>query len=149
MTKGDQQATGSHKRAWKQAHREDITRCFWCDGRFVNPDNPPTFDHVQPKSLGGTLLHGTVLSCQSCNSARGNIPFDEYLEAVEAERVLAKLEKRSFRRPKQRLVCGQWVVTTLTKRMIQEIEANAAIGEIGWIEPHDVAQDKRWDREEV
>ena len=137
----------SHARVWKAIKKEGVTECFWCELPFRNPGRPPTIDHVQPKSLGGHMAHGTVWSCGPCNSARGNIPFDVYLEAVLLERVMCKIEKREYRRPKRRKVNGEWIVTTMTRRQIRMVEANAAVVEISWIEPHDVAQDKRWERE--
>lgn len=133
----------SHNRGWTEAAEDGVDECFWCEQKF-NDDRPPTIDHVQPKSLGGTLFHGRVFSCGPCNSARGNIPFEDYLEAVEIEREMCKIEKREYRRPKRRKVLGQWIVTTLPRRQIRLIED---LEGIQWIEPHDVAQDKKWERE--
>lgn len=133
----------SHHRAWTEANEEGVDECFWCEQKF-NDDRPPTIDHVQPKSHGGHIGHGIVFACAPCNSARGNIPFDEYLEAVEMEREMCRIEKREYRRPKRRKVLGRWIVTTLPRRQIRTIEA---IESIAWVEPSDVAADKRWDRE--
>lgn len=135
----------SHQRAWAEAKAEGVEECFWCEQPFTK-DRPPTMDHVQPKSHGGMAVHGLVFACAPCNSQRGNIPFDDYLEAVEAEREMARLEHREYRRPKRRKILGLWVVTTLPRRQIRMIED---LESIRWIEPHDVAQDKRWERENV
>lgn len=136
----------SHSRARSEAAEDGVDECFWCEQKF-NDDRPPTIDHVQPKSLGGTLpLHGRVLSCGPCNNARGNILFDDYLEASTIEREMCRIEKREYRRPKRRQILGVWVITTLPTRQIKLIEE---LESIRWIEPHDVAQDKKWDRENV
>lgn len=133
----------SHHRAWTEAREEGVEECFWCEQEF-NEDRPPTIDHVQPKSFGGHIGHGIVFACAPCNSARGNIEFDVYLEAVEMEREMSRIEKREYRRPKRRKVRGQWIVTTLPRRQIRLIEQ---IASIDWVEPSDLAADKRWDRE--
>lgn len=133
----------SHHRPWTEAKEAGVDECFWCEQKFTD-DRPPTNDHVQPKSLGGTAFHGLVFSCGPCNSARGNISFDDYLEAVEIEREMCRLEKRSYRRPKRRKICGEWLITTLPRRQIRLIES---LESMRWIEPSDVAADKRWDRE--
>lgn len=107
----------SHSRPWAAAAAAGASRCFWCRMPFTRA-RPPTFDHVVPVSAGGTRDDGLVFSCQTCNGARGNIPFDEYVAAVEAERERAALDGREYRRPKRRLVGGGWVVTTMSRREI-------------------------------
>jgi 5-methylcytosine-specific restriction endonuclease McrA len=53
-------------------------RCCYCgnrmDGSGCEP-NAPTFEHVIPRSLGGTDDEDNlVIACQRCNELRGNEP---------------------------------------------------------------------------
>lgn len=45
--------------------------CFYCE-EFIN-FNEATRDHFFPKSHGYALVYNTVISCERCNKAKGNI----------------------------------------------------------------------------
>lgn len=109
----------SHAAPWAEARATGKDRCFWCRGLFT-AERPPTFDHVRPVSRGGRRQHGIVLACQTCNSARSDSPFDEYLAAVEAEREACLAERREYRRPKVRHRDGVSFISTLTRREWRE-----------------------------
>ena len=69
--------------AWRYWRCNGEPPCFWC-GKSFTRDDPPTRDHVIPKSTGGSLNDGLVLACHDCNVKRGNLPFDEYRKRVSA-----------------------------------------------------------------
>jgi 5-methylcytosine-specific restriction endonuclease McrA len=58
--------------------------CFWCKAKIARRD--ATRDHVIPKSKGGAdSIDNFVLSCQSCNNARGDMDAEEWLRLVMSE----------------------------------------------------------------
>lgn len=118
-------ATTPHKVAWAGALAAGIRHCHYCDHRF-SANNPPTRDHITPKSHGGTL-NEIVYACQDCNVARGNAPYDLYLEAVIAERKFAQLEGRSYRRPKLRTFPDGRVITTLPPWAMRAIRSAGSV----------------------
>lgn len=111
-------------RAWQKVSETGPTECHWCRLPFM-PERPPTEDHIVPISSGGTRADGMVLSCQACNSARGNTDFAEYTEAVVIEHERAAAERREYRRPRYRLISGEWVLAAMTKRELREARALA------------------------
>ena len=57
--------------------------CAWCD-HHLNAhhtiDNHVTVDHLTPRAIGGeTKLDNLVLSCRTCNEAKGSQPFSFWL----------------------------------------------------------------------
>jgi 5-methylcytosine-specific restriction endonuclease McrA len=47
--------------------------------------NEATFDHVLPRSLGGTnVKDNLVIACLVCNGRRGNQRWDVYLQIVSS-----------------------------------------------------------------
>lgn len=119
----------SHKKPWAEAKAAGQTKCFYCFGRFTHK-NPPTFDHIIPKSKGGTFLQGKVIACALCNGARGEAEFNSYMRAVEWEWRQCKLEHRPYRRPKRRncpvtadTPLG-YLVTSMSKRQWRERNRN-------------------------
>jgi|SRR6185312_8835941 len=64
--------------AWKRAYRLGQTRCHYCDALFTD-EKPPTFDHIVPRSEGGTRLDGVVLACGKCNGSRGSLPYEVFV----------------------------------------------------------------------
>lgn len=112
-----------HHRIWSMVRQRGYERCFWCRLLF-HAERPPTRDHIVPINHGGTLSEGLVFSCQTCNSARGNVAFDIYLAAVDAERERAKLERREYRRPKWRKVGNEWVLTAMTRAELRATRAS-------------------------
>lgn len=116
----------AHRRPWLWANEEGQEDCCYCRVKFSEA-NPPTFDHVIPKSKGGTLLDGRVICCQLCNSSRGPAPHDQYMKAVEQEWLDCIKENRQYRRPKYRAIRGNstvvgvnHVLTTLSRREWRE-----------------------------
>jgi hypothetical protein len=73
--------------------------CHYCHGAYTDA-NPPTIDHVVPKSHGGTLNDGWVLACSRCNANRANALYEDYLAACVAEHAAAERERRPYKRPK-------------------------------------------------
>ncbi|KKM87012.1 hypothetical protein LCGC14_1273160 [marine sediment metagenome] len=48
------------------------SNCWWCEEPF-SPDDWPTFEHVNPLSLGGTWSFENLrLTHESCNEMRAN-----------------------------------------------------------------------------
>jgi len=97
-------------RSWMWANHLGVTQCAYCRKQF-SEERPPTRDHVIPKAEGGRFGDGFVISCQSCNGARGKAPHEEYMKAVEAEWEAAIREDRQYRRPKWRLIDGSEIIT--------------------------------------
>ena len=71
--KRDQVAAGYHRRAWKLARQEALTRDHWqCQtcGRVVT-GRQAHVDHIIPKSAGGTdHLDNLRTLCVSCHSSK-------------------------------------------------------------------------------
>ena len=65
--------------------------CAYCDAENV----PLQIDHVAPKSRGGSnRVSNLTLACEPCNTAKGNMPVDDFLAADPArlKRILAQLK---------------------------------------------------------
>jgi CRISPR/Cas system Type II protein with McrA/HNH and RuvC-like nuclease domain len=60
--------------------------CHYCKVQMTLRRGLPstvTVDHKLPKSQGGTRhKHNTVGACFSCNNAKGNMPYEDYLRVV-------------------------------------------------------------------
>ncbi|YCQ22501.1 RNA-guided endonuclease IscB [Arthrobacter sp. Z1-9] len=65
-------------------------QCVYCDAH----DLPLNFDHVIPKSRGGSdRVANLVLACIPCNDAKGNHPVEEFVrDPVRLARILAQLK---------------------------------------------------------
>lgn len=60
----------------------DGLACVYC-GRGVEDGAQLTLDHIRPYSKGGkNTAKNLVTCCHTCNSARGDRPWREWLEAV-------------------------------------------------------------------
>lgn len=112
--------------AWKKIRALGYECCFWCRQPFL-PERPPTEDHMRPVSKGGKRAHGIVFACQTCNSARGDIGFEEYALAVKREHAKAAEERREYRRPRYRKVGKRWMLTAMTNAEIREARSCAAV----------------------
>lgn len=55
--------------------------CTYC-GKVMDKDNPPTFDHVIPKCMGGRRK---VLCCLKCNQKKGIMPVETFLDKLNLE----------------------------------------------------------------
>lgn len=67
------------------AERDGGMRCYWCSGRLTQ--RMVTFDHVVPKSQGGTMrLSNLVLACRPCNARRADSGQPLVVERRVAER---------------------------------------------------------------
>ncbi len=65
--------------------------------RFTNK-NPPTIDHILPKSHGGEdVFENFQIACQNCNSKRGNRKYleDGSLEPLPSKNKPAKVVKKT------------------------------------------------------
>lgn len=82
----------ARQRAWKR-QRE---LCFYCK---VNvPKAKATLEHRIPKADGGTLSDGNgVMTCRTCNEAKGNMPENVFLAGPEAQEKW-KLERANQQR---------------------------------------------------
>lgn len=68
-----------------QLWEEQNGRCCFCDcitfpdSTHHNRNDIATIEHVKPKSLGGSnSIENYKISCFSCNSARGNVKYEEF-----------------------------------------------------------------------
>ena len=65
--------------------------CAYCDAKNV----PLQIDHVAPKSRGGSdRVSNLTLACEPCNTAKGNMPVEEFLagDPARLKRILAQLK---------------------------------------------------------
>lgn len=70
--------------------------CYYCKRQCIHPmfEDPKkrnalsfTLDHIIPDSNGGTRNYSNMVgACNACNSLRGNIPFDQWLEVIKLPR---------------------------------------------------------------
>lgn len=91
-------------------------RCPFCHQGY-STTNPPTRDHIVPRSKGGTGASSNLLTvCQLCNRARGDAPWDEYVLAVIAAWADALERGGRYRRPKlYYLPSGGYMISHMTK----------------------------------
>ena len=81
---GSTQAPCGAEKAIKLAVKIHGAKCFYCPKTFApNIANTSpgvwTLDHVEPTALGGKdNLSNLVVSCKSCNTAKGHKPIDSY-----------------------------------------------------------------------
>ena len=71
--------------------------CVMC-----NCNNPLmlTKDHVTPKSCGGTDEDSNIQTlCWTCNQLKGSLTQDEFIEYMEALKILKRLCKLNFKFP--------------------------------------------------
>jgi hypothetical protein len=65
-------------------------RCCWCLCEMRGEqgfNNSATIEHITPRSCGGTDHKANLaIACNRCNNRRGNIPWEEFLQAVEMSR---------------------------------------------------------------
>jgi 5-methylcytosine-specific restriction endonuclease McrA len=63
-------------------------RCFYCTRKFGGTRRlKKTLDHLLPLSRGGNnLISNLVLSCASCNQAKGDMDWTEYWQTQEFRR---------------------------------------------------------------
>lgn len=60
----------------RNVYLRDGYRCQYCGETFAAKDL--TFDHVFPRSLGGSLSwENTVTCCKKCNSKKGNLTLNQ------------------------------------------------------------------------
>lgn len=65
-----------NRKAWAMARQRGALSCFYCGIGFTH-DDPPTIDHIIPRSEGGTRTpENTVMACKRCNMRKGKKPFD-------------------------------------------------------------------------
>ena len=78
------------------AHRRKILRtkaaesqgqkCIYCEAPFT-PDNPPTFEHIIPKSKGGLdEPSNCAASCGPCNRERGRHNHEIFMRRKQKDR---------------------------------------------------------------
>lgn len=70
-------------------------RCCYCGCDTWHPDiidyktdrsksNKATLEHLLPTSQGGTFSwDNLVMACSECNTARGDIPFEDFLKSIQ------------------------------------------------------------------
>lgn len=75
------------------AHRRPKIRrrtghCFYCKRQFEpTPLRKQTRDHVVPRSQGGPNHKSNIVACcWECNNRKGDMPADEFIRMLEAER---------------------------------------------------------------
>ena len=65
-------------------------RCCWCLCEMRGEQgfkNSATIEHITPRSQGGTdHITNLAVACNRCNNRRGNIPWEDFLQAVEMSR---------------------------------------------------------------
>lgn len=84
-------------------------RCCWCGDHFNRKikSKYPTFEHVDTKSSGGADHHDNfAMACHGCNSARGTMDVEEFMQVVaeaKARKTSAKaIVKERFRQRKKK-----------------------------------------------
>ena len=78
-----------HKRL--AIYMRDGVECAYCQNSARKPNNSLTLDHLTPHSHGGSNAESNlVTACKSCNSERGNKPWQEFAGKKAAARI-AKL----------------------------------------------------------
>jgi hypothetical protein len=79
----------------------DGCRCIYCNGLCA--PYALSLEHLSPRSKGGARNHPTnlVVACRSCNSARGNRPMGEFIDArgLDIFRIVADIRERTSRNP--------------------------------------------------
>lgn len=72
---------------WLQVYKESQGKCFYCE-KDLN-DGSMCIDHIKPKAHGGDNdLSNLVMSCRSCNSAKGTKSVDLYLKILKIKKHL-------------------------------------------------------------
>lgn len=76
----------------KQMRKEIIAEsknvCYICSD-VIPEGQPPTIDHVFPKSRGGEdTKDNQKCCCKRCNDAKGNLALDEFIEYIHSNRKL-------------------------------------------------------------
>lgn len=73
--------------AWEVYRRDNFT-CRYCGVDKV----PMTVDHLRTWEEGGpTIVKNLLCSCKKCNRARGNMPYEEWLESDYYQKVSKNL----------------------------------------------------------
>lgn len=63
----------------------DDCRCVYCRRALGDKGVKMTLDHVVPRSLGGdNAADNLITACSKCNSKRGNLPVEEFADALMA-----------------------------------------------------------------
>lgn len=85
----------------KEKIPSDSGNCFFCGrklNRYHRSEIPldelrPTVDHVKPKSDGGILSKkNKVYACTDCNSIKGDMNVDQFIEAISGMQRLNHIE---------------------------------------------------------
>lgn len=81
-------------------------RCCWCGKHMVfipNRKDSATIEHVIPRSQGGAdHPDNYAVACGGCNTARGNMPAEEFMQRREQ---LAPSKRKQEEAEKQAIVC--------------------------------------------
>lgn len=98
-------------------------RCYYC-GKPIFPSKL-TVDHKIPRSLGGpTIPNNLAPTCKACNSRKGNMLEEEFLEFMEIESFPEKKEsfKQQVEYSQQMIYSGQ--KTVIPKEWLLDSKVN-------------------------
>ncbi|ALC88134.1 hypothetical protein AM499_07750 [Bacillus sp. FJAT-22090] len=74
-----------HFNEWTELLKKHDNICFYCGVRMTKTPGikQRTRDHMIPISKGGSdKIENIVPACRSCNSKKGKLTFDEFLEKI-------------------------------------------------------------------
>lgn len=74
----------------------DGALCVWCGANLAGAEGGGTLDHLRPQARGGAAnIDNLALSCEPCNTLRGNVPawlWGELCLALGLDLQLAQLQ---------------------------------------------------------
>ena len=90
--------------------------CIYCKEKI--PFELITRDHFKPRSSGNTLVQNKVFACKQCNSIKGSLCLNEFIEEIykRMNNVIIKLKNKKleqFDELQQRLIHYTKVLKTI------------------------------------
>lgn len=79
---------------WQEALNFFTNACAYC-GEAFSPTNPPTKDHIVPKSRGGaTHITNLVPACSICNLYKGSKALIDFASPAVVSSIMEYVDKQ-------------------------------------------------------